>query len=69
MVPRALVGQVAKRQAVTNPENTVLINASWAQVDEVNKEMKMVPHFRWCASNADPHQRDGRNIRRRKFPR
>src|SRR3990172_7794322 len=41
-----LVGQVAKRQAVTNPENTVFsIKRVMGRVyDEVNEEMKMVPY-------------------------
>jgi molecular chaperone DnaK len=40
-----LVGQVAKRQAVTNPENTVFSIKRFMgrQYDEVNEEMKMVP--------------------------
>src|SRR5256885_383623 len=39
-----LVGQVAKRQAVTNPENTVFSIKRFMgrKVDEVNEEMKMV---------------------------
>ncbi len=41
-----LVGQVAKRQAVTNPENTIFsIKRFMGRVyDEVNEEMKMVPY-------------------------
>ena len=41
-----LVGQVAKRQAVTNPENTVFsIKRFMGRVyEEVNEEMKMVPY-------------------------
>ena len=40
-----LVGQVAKRQAVTNPENTVFSIKRFMgrKFDEVNEEMKMVP--------------------------
>src|SRR5262245_35919412 len=40
-----LVGQVAKRQAVTNPENTVFSIKRFMgrRFDEVNEEMKMVP--------------------------
>ncbi|HEX5069385.1 MAG TPA: molecular chaperone DnaK [Vicinamibacterales bacterium] len=40
-----LVGQVAKRQAVTNPENTVFSIKRFMgrRLDEVNEEMKMVP--------------------------
>ncbi|HQR37721.1 MAG TPA: molecular chaperone DnaK [Blastocatellia bacterium] len=41
-----LVGQVAKRQAVTNPENTVysIKRFMGRRIDEVNEEMKMVPY-------------------------
>ena len=40
-----LVGQVAKRQAVTNPENTVFSIKRFMgrRYDEVSEEMKMVP--------------------------
>jgi molecular chaperone DnaK len=40
-----LVGQVAKRQAVTNPENTVFSIKRFMgrRLDEVTEEMKMVP--------------------------
>src|SRR6516162_7098727 len=41
-----LVGQVAKRQAVTNPENTVysIKRFMGRRYDEVNEESKMVPY-------------------------
>src|SRR5512143_1054575 len=41
-----LVGQVAKRQAVTNPENTVFSIKRFMgrKYDEVTEEMKMVPY-------------------------
>jgi molecular chaperone DnaK len=41
-----LVGQVAKRQAVTNPENTVysIKRFMGRRYDEVSEEMKMVPY-------------------------
>src|SRR5438876_1766912 len=41
-----LVGQVAKRQAVTNPENTVysIKRFMGRRYDEVTEEMKMVPY-------------------------
>ena len=50
-----LVGQVAKRQAVTNPENTVFSIKRFMgrRFDEVNEEMKMVPYSVVRASNGD----------------
>jgi len=41
-----LVGQVAKRQAVTNPENTIFSIKRFMgrNLSEVNEEMKMVPY-------------------------
>src|SRR5262249_16024693 len=41
-----LVGQVAKRQEITNPENTIYsIKRFMARrYDEVNEEMKMIPY-------------------------
>jgi len=41
-----LVGQVAKRQAVTNPENTIFSIKRFMgrRYDEVSEEMKMVPY-------------------------
>ena len=41
-----LVGQVAKRQAVTNPENTVFSIKRFMgrRFDEVTEEQKMVPY-------------------------
>src|SRR5450759_680441 len=41
-----LAGQVAKRQAITNPENTVysIKRFMGRRFDEVNEEMKMVPY-------------------------
>ena len=50
-----LVGQVAKRQAVTNPENTVFSIKRFMgrKFDEVNEEMKMVPFRVVRASNGD----------------
>src|SRR5580698_1207542 len=46
-----LVGQVAKRQAITNPENTVFSIKRFMgrRYDEVTEEMKMVP-YRFCAA-------------------
>jgi molecular chaperone DnaK len=50
-----LVGQVAKRQAVTNPENTIFSIKRFMgrKFDEVNEEMKMVPYKVVKASNGD----------------
>ena len=50
-----LVGQVAKRQAVTNPENTVFSIKRFMgrKFDEVNEEMKMVPYRVVRAQNGD----------------
>src|SRR5258708_19770975 len=41
-----LVGQVAKRQAITNPENTVFSIKRFMgrRFDEVQEEIKMVPY-------------------------
>src|SRR5678809_1162636 len=50
-----LVGQVAKRQAVTNAENTVysIKRFMGRRYDEVNEEMKMVPYKVTRLSNGD----------------
>jgi molecular chaperone DnaK len=50
-----LVGQVAKRQAVTNPENTVFSIKRFMgrRFSEVNEEMKMVPYAVASAPNGD----------------
>jgi molecular chaperone DnaK len=50
-----LVGQVAKRQAVTNAENTVysIKRFMGRRYDEVNEEMKMVPYKVTRSSNND----------------
>src|SRR5438270_5020055 len=50
-----LVGQVAKRQAVTNAENTVysIKRFMGRRYDEVNQEMKMVPYKVTRYSNGD----------------
>src|SRR5258708_365048 len=41
-----LVGQVAKRQAITNPENTIFSIKRFMgrRYEEVTEEMKMVPY-------------------------
>jgi molecular chaperone DnaK len=50
-----LVGQVAKRQAVTNPENTVysIKRFMGRKYEEVSEEMKIVPYRVTRASNND----------------
>jgi molecular chaperone DnaK len=50
-----LVGHVAKRQAVTNPENTLFSIKRFMgrQYDEVSEEMKMVPYRVVRAANGD----------------
>jgi len=50
-----LVGQVAKRQAVTNPENTIFSIKRFMgrRHSEVNEEMKMVPYQVASAPNGD----------------
>ena len=50
-----LVGQVAKRQAVTNPQNTVFSIKRFMgrRYDEVSEEMKMVPYEVVRAANGD----------------
>jgi molecular chaperone DnaK len=50
-----LVGQVAKRQSITNPENTVFSIKRFMgrRFDEVTEEMKMVPYHVVRGDNAD----------------
>ncbi|MEO8217744.1 MAG: molecular chaperone DnaK [Acidobacteriota bacterium] len=50
-----LVGQVAKRQAITNPENTLysIKRFMGRKYDEVSEEMKMVPYKVDRAPNGD----------------
>ncbi len=56
-----LVGQVAKRQAVTNPENTVFSIKRFMgrKYDEVTEEMKMVPYQVVRAGNGDVRVKAG----------
>src|SRR5881398_710564 len=56
-----LVGQVAKRQAVTNPENTVFSIKRFMgrKYDEVTEEMKMVPYRVIRAGNGDARVQAG----------
>jgi molecular chaperone DnaK len=50
-----LVGQVAKRQAITNPENTVFSIKRFMgrRSDEVSEELKMVPYKVVAGENGD----------------
>jgi len=50
-----LVGQVAKRQAVTNPENTVysIKRFMGRRINEVSEEMKLVPYKVVAGENGD----------------
>jgi len=50
-----LVGQVAKRQAITNPENTIFSIKRFMgrRFDEVTEEMKMVPYHVLRGDNGD----------------
>ncbi len=50
-----LVGQVAKRQAITNPENTIFSIKRFMgrRYDEVTEEMKMVPYKVVRGENGD----------------
>jgi molecular chaperone DnaK len=50
-----LVGQVAKRQSITNPENTVFSIKRFMgrRLDEVNEEQKMVPYKVVRGENGD----------------
>ncbi|HET9568907.1 MAG TPA: Hsp70 family protein, partial [Vicinamibacterales bacterium] len=56
-----LVGQVAKRQAVTNPENTVFSIKRFMgrRHTEVTEEQKMVPYSVVAAPNGDVRVKAG----------
>ena len=67
-----LVGQVAKRQAVTNPENTIFSIKRFMgrKFDEVNEEMKIVAYSVVRASNGDARVNAmGKEYSPRKSPR
>jgi molecular chaperone DnaK len=57
-----LVGQVAKRQAITNPANTVFSIKRFMgrKFSEVNEEMKMVPFTVVAAPNGDVRVKTGK---------
>ena len=70
-----LVGQAAKRQAVTNPQNTVFSIKRFMgrKFDEVQEEIKRVPYKVVKAANGDAHVQvemtvSARHFRRRKSP-
>jgi molecular chaperone DnaK len=56
-----LVGQVAKRQAVTNPDNTIysIKRFMGRKFEEVPEESKMVPYKVVKADNGDAHAKAG----------
>ncbi len=66
-----LVGQVAKRQAVTNPENTVFSIKRFMgrRFDEVTEETRLVPYRVVRGENNDARvEVQGRKHSPRKFP-
>ena len=65
---RAAVGQVAKHQAITNPENTVFSIKRFMgrRFDEVSEEMKMVPYKVVQRATTSPSRPRARNTRRRR---
>ena len=65
-----LVGQVAKRQAVTNPENTVFSIKRFMgrRFDEVSEEMKMVPYPRRARRRSRRRSRSTGRRRRSRRP-
>jgi molecular chaperone DnaK len=59
-----LVGQAAKRQAITNPHNTVysIKRFMGRKFDEVTNEISMVPYKVVRAKNGDAHVQIGDNV-------
>ena len=67
-----LVGQVAKRQAITNPENTIysIKRFMGRRFNEVSDEMKMVPYkVKAVGRPCRRSWRRARSTRRRRFRR
>ena len=64
-----LVGQAAKRQAVTNPQNTVFSIKRFMgrKFDEVQEEIKRVPYKVVKAANGDAHVQVEINGQRKAF--
>ncbi len=59
-----LVGQVAKRQAITNPENTIFSVKRFMgrRMNEVGDEMKMVPYKVVAEGRQHRHLRAGQGV-------
>ena len=66
-----IVGAPAKNQMITNPENTIysIKRFMGRRYSEVSNEMKMVPYRITDQGDDLRVEIDGKNIRRRKFPR
>src|SRR5437867_6139320 len=64
-----LVGQAAKRQAVTNPQNTIFSIKRFMgrKFDEVQEEIKRVPYKVVKAANGDAHVQVEINGQRKTF--
>lgn len=59
-----LVGQIAKRQAVTNPENTIYSSKRFVgrRFDEVTEEIKLVPYTVVAKGNDCAFKVQGKNV-------